>query len=146
VAEIVDGRTPSAAELELWRRARAVAAQAYARYSGLHVGAALSSVSGAVYLGVNVENASYPAGLCAERAALAAAVTAGERRFATLAVATEQNDALLPCGACLQALGEFGDLDVVVMPPGEAVGVGEPRVLALRELLPAPFRTPRDLP
>ena len=169
MAENVTGRPPDAAELELWRRARAVAAQAYARYSGLHVGAALRSPAGAVYLGVNVENASYPAGLCAERAALAAAVTAGERRFAALAVATEQNDPLLPCGACLQALAEFGDLDIVaVLPdagsagdttaapggpsgvsaraPGEGPDRGEPRVVALSELLRAPFHSPRDLP
>ncbi len=170
MAEKVTGRTPDAAELELWRRARAVAAQAYARYSGLHVGAALRSPAGAVYLGVNVENASYPAGLCAERAALAAAVTAGERRFAALAVATEQNDPLLPCGACLQALAEFGELDIVaVLPgrrpgrrhdrrarrhlpgvsaraPGEGADPGEPRVVALSELLRAPFHSPRDLP
>ncbi len=182
----VTGRTPDAAELELWRRARAVAAQAYARYSGLRVGAALRSPTGAVYLGVNVENASYPAGLCAERAALAAAVTAGERRFDALAVATEQNDRLLPCGACLQALAEFGELDIVAVPPatgsaagttvvpggdpsgdspprdttaapgdpsgvsarapGEGVDPGEPRVIALSELLRVPFRSPRDLP
>jgi len=146
VAETVNGRAPSAAELELWQRARAVSAQAYARYSGLYVGAALQSAAGAVYLGVNVENASYPAGLCAERSALAAAVTAGERRFATLAVATRRNDPLLPCGACLQALAEFGDLDLVAVLPGEAEGAGEPSVLDLRELLRAPFRSPRDLP
>jgi cytidine deaminase len=170
VAEKVSGRTPDAAELELWRRARAVAAQAYARYSGLHVGAALRSPAGAVYLGVNVENASYPAGLCAERAALAAAVTAGERRFSALAVATEENDPLLPCGACLQALAEFGELDIVaVLPesspagdttaapggslpgvsahaPGEGADPGEPRVVALNELLRAPFHSPRDRP
>ena len=68
---------------------RAAAAQAYAPYSGLCVGAALVTAAGATFTGVNVENASYPVGLCAERAALAAAVTAGERRFAALAVATD---------------------------------------------------------
>jgi len=146
VAEMVNGRTPGDAELELWQAARAVAAHAYARYSGLQVGAALRAADGAVYLGVNVENASYPAGLCAERSALAAAVTAGERRFAALAVATAQNDPILPCGACLQALAEFGDLDVVAVLPGQEAGGGEPRVVALRELLRAPFHSPRDLP
>ena len=143
-SETMTGRAPDAAERELWQAARAVAARAYARYSGLHVGAALRAEGGAVYLGVNVENASYPAGMCAERAALAAAVTAGERRFTALAVATERNDAILPCGACLQALSEFGELEVVAVPPGgDPV---EPRVLALRDLLRAPFQSPRDLP
>ena len=132
------------------------------------MGAALRSPAGAVYLGVNVENASYPVGLCAERAALAAAVTAGERHFAALAVATEQGAPILPCGACLQALAEFGDLDIVaVLPDAGSAGdttagpaspsgvsarapargsIGEPRVVALSELLRAPFRSPRDLP
>ena len=164
--ETMSGRAPDAAELELWQRALAVAARAYARYSGLHVGAALRAADGAVYLGVNVENASYPAGMCAERAALAAAVTAGERRFAALAVATQQNDPILPCGACLQALAEFGELQVVaVLPsggappvtapvtapgaPGDSTAPADPagpRVVALRELLRTPFQSPRDLP
>ena len=151
--ETMTGRAPDAPERELWLAARAVAARAYARYSGLHVGAALRAQDGAVYLGVNVENASYPAGMCAERAALAAAVTAGERRFAALAVATAQNDPILPCGACLQALAEFGELEVVaVLPiggtPAETAAPaqpGEPRVVALRDLLRAPFQSPRDL-
>ena len=69
------------------------------------------TAAGATFTGVNVENASYPVGLCAERAALAAAVTAGERRFAALAVATASGAPILPCGACLQAFAEFGEID-----------------------------------
>ena len=115
----IAGRPAGAAERRLWERARAAAALAYAPYSGLRVGAALATVAGAAFSGVNVENASYPVGLCAERAALAAAVTAGERRFAALAVATDSGAPILPCGACLQALAEFGELDVVVRAAGE---------------------------
>ncbi len=74
--------------------------------------------SGRVHLGVNVENAAYPAGLCAERAALAAAVTAGERRLRTVAVAAGSGADCLPCGMCLQALAEFGDPDVVARAGG----------------------------
>jgi cytidine deaminase len=150
--ETIVGRPPSAAERRLWQRARAAAAQAYAPYSGLCVGAALVTAAGSTFTGVNVENASYPVGLCAERAALAAAVTAGERHFAALAVATDQGAPILPCGACLQALAEFGEIDLVVTLPafGKAGrgsrpdGLIEQRVVALRELLRAPFRAPRE--
>ncbi len=95
--------------------AKAAARTAYAPYSGLRVGAALAADSGGgLYVGVNVENASYPAGLCAERGALAAAVAAGERRFTCDRRGHRRRSrAVLPCGACLQALAEFGDLDVV---------------------------------
>lgn len=154
MAETIVGRPPSGAERRLWRQAKAAAAQAYAPYSGLRVGAALASVAGATFSGVNVENASYPVGLCAERAALAAALTAGERRFAALAVATDSGAPILPCGACLQALAEFGDLDIVATPPAPAPATpgegasapAEPRVWALHDLLRAPFRLPREAP
>ncbi len=144
--ETIAGRPADGAERRLWLAAKAAAAQAYAPYSGLRVGAALRAAAGATFTGVNVENASYPVGLCAERAALAAAVTAGERRFAALAVATDSDAPILPCGACLQALAEFGELDVVVAVDAErrarrraarrAAEPVEPRVVALRDLLP----------
>jgi cytidine deaminase len=152
--QTIAGRPPSAAERRLWQRARAAAAQAYAPYSGLCVGAALVTAAGATFTGVNVENASYPVGLCAERAALAAAVTAGERHFAALAVATDQGAPIVPCGACLQALAEFGDLDLVITLPAAGSrrrgsrpdGLIEQRVVALGDLLRAPFRAPRETP
>jgi cytidine deaminase len=117
----------------LWRQAVAVAAQAHAPYSRFAVGAALRGPGQHVYLGVNVENASYPAGLCAERAALGAFVTAGERELRVVALAAADGRDAQPCGLCLQALSEFGDPDVICQ-----VG-GELRVLRLRDLLTAPF-------
>jgi cytidine deaminase len=129
-------REPDHDWLGLWERARAAAPRAYAPYSGFHVGALLLAGSGRSYLGVNVENASYPVGLCAERAALAAAVADGERRFAALAVATADGRDAAPCGACLQALGEFGDLEIVAQVDGRV------RVAALHALLTAPFAAP----
>ncbi len=92
--------------------------------------------SGRSHHGANVENAAYPAGLCAERAALAALVTHGERGLRYVAVAALDGSDCLPCGFCLQALSEFGDPEIVARAGGEV------RVVHLRELLTAPFAPP----
>jgi homotetrameric cytidine deaminase len=127
------GRAPSAAERELWLQAKAVATHAHAPYSGFRVGAVVRDAGGGAHSGVNVESASSPAGVCAERVALGAAITAGQRELTAAAVATADERDALPCGVCLQALAEFGDLDVIAMTGGEI------RVLRLRTLLTAPF-------
>ena len=87
---------------------------------------------------MNVENAASPAGLCAERAVLAALVADGERELRTVAVAAADGSDCLPCGLCLQALAEFGDLELVVRSAGDLV------VVRLRELLTAPFVLPGE--
>jgi cytidine deaminase len=97
---------------ELVARALDARRHAYAPYSKYAVGAALLTGAGKVYAGANVENAAYPTGMCAERAALFHAVSEGERRFTALAVATENGG--MPCGACRQALSEFG-LELLVL-------------------------------
>ena len=79
---------------------------AYAPYSHYKVGAALLTASGRVYDGVNVENAAYPTGMCAERVAVFKAVSEGEREFSAIAVVTSNGGS--PCGACRQVLSEFG--------------------------------------
>jgi cytidine deaminase len=127
------GRAPSAVERELWLQAKAVATHAHAPYSGFRVGAVVRDAGGGAHSGVNVENASSPAGVCAERVALGAALTAGQRELTAVAVATADGHDALPCGVCLQALAEFGDLDVIAKTGGEI------RVLRLRALLTAPF-------
>lgn len=119
--------------MRLFEEARGVAARAYAPYSRFAVGAVAVGPSGRSHHGVNVENASYPAGLCAERAALAAMIAAGERQLRWVAVAAGDGSDCLPCGFCLQALAEFGD-GLIVAQTGEAV-----RVLRVRELLKLPF-------
>ena len=88
---------------ELLARADAVAANAYAPYSNFHVGAVIVTRDGRVFEGVNVENAAYPLGVCAEKSALSAAVAAGygPGRIAAIGITAS------PCGGCRQWLAEF---------------------------------------
>jgi cytidine deaminase len=127
-------RPATADELDLYAHARAAAANAYAPHSGLAVGAALLPEGGGdPVTGVNVENASYGLTSCAERNAVFAAVGAGHRRFARVAVHADA-DSAPPCGACRQVLAEFSPgLTVVFRSGGGVVAAG------LDELLPERF-------
>ena len=113
---------------------------AYAPYSEYKVGAALLADSGEIYDGVNVENAAYPTGTCAERAAIFTAVSQGERQFSAIAVVSSNGGA--PCGACRQVLAEFG-LDTIVF-VADAQGRIQQET-TVKELLPGAFG-PGDLP
>ena len=93
---------------ELLNAAREVRAKAYAPYSRFHVGAAVDVGDGLMFTGANVENASYGVGLCAERAAIAAAVSAGYQKILAIAVAGPPGVTCAPCGACRQFIVEFG--------------------------------------
>jgi len=86
--------------------------RAYAPYSRYPVGAALRTMSGKVFTGVNVENAAYPTTMCAERTAVFKAVSEGEREFEVIAVVTSNGGS--PCGSCRQVLAEFG-IDTIVL-------------------------------
>lgn len=119
----------------------AARAAAYAPYSGFHVGAAVRGESGAVYRGCNVENAAYPEGICAEAAAIAALVIAGERRITEVAVAGGGDELCTPCGGCRQKIREFAADSVPILVCGPD---GLRRRFTLADLLPASFG-PRNL-
>ena len=124
----------------LRERALGAMARAYAPYSGFRVGAALLAADGSVTEGCNVENASFPAGICAERSAVAAAVARGNRDFDSILIATEAEEPTPPCGICRQVLEEFSPRLVVV---SVTTGGREAR-WSLEELLPRAF-TPKSL-
>lgn len=109
-------------DLALLAAARVARAQAYAPYSGFAVGAALLCADGTVFTGCNVENASYGLSICAERAVMAAAVAAGHRDHAAIAVAVPAAHRSTPCGACRQWMTEFNPrMRVLLAGPGDAV-------------------------
>lgn len=125
---------------ELTGLARSVQSRAWAPYSHFRVGAVLVSRDGRLFSGCNVENASYPAGICAERGALASAVAAGAQEFVRVLIATDADVPAPPCGICRQALVEFA-------PALEVVSVaanGQVAQWSLADLLPFPF-TPSSL-
>ncbi len=113
----------------------------YAPYSGFNVSAAVLTASGGIYTGVNVENASYPAGICAERNAIFTAAANGERKLAAVAVVGGKNgtvtDYCFPCGICRQVMREFAEpqkMKVII-----AKSVDDYREMTLADLLPESF-------
>jgi cytidine deaminase len=114
--------------------ARAAQQHAYAPYSRFRVGCALEADDGRVFVGCNVENASYGLTICAERAAVCAAVAAGVQRFRRAVVVSDADPPAAPCGACRQVLSEFGpDLRV------DGVSAAGSVTWTIAELLPAAF-------
>lgn len=121
---------------ELVRLAKEAMENAYAPYSHFKVGAALLAKDGRVFMGCNIENASYGATNCAERTAIFKAVSEGYREFEKIAIVAGSGDYASPCGICRQVLFEF-------MPDGKVILNSEEKgmaVFSVRELLPFGFR------
>ena len=116
-----------------------VRGRAHAPYSSFRVGAAVVDAKGRLHVGCNVENASYGLSVCAERHAVAAAVSAGGQGLEGLAVVTDTSPPTFPCGACRQVLVEFGDFPVIL------ANLNGDRILtSVGDLLPDAF-TPESL-
>jgi len=122
----------------LYALAESVRSNAYAPYSNFAVGAALLCANGRTFTGTNVENGSFGLSICAERSAVFAAVGAGERDFAGLAVAGPPAETTLPCGACRQVMAEFNPRLPIVY--SDRTGRAE---IQLDALLPQPFTAER---
>lgn len=124
---------PTAVAAEL----RRLLANSHAPYSKVHVAAAVQAPGGALHYGVNVENAAYPQGWCAEASAIGAAVTAGERAIARVYVASNLDEIVWPCGGCRQKIFELARPGCEVVSLGPQ-GAAETRTI--EELLPLGFR------
>ncbi|MBU2994721.1 cytidine deaminase [Octadecabacter sp. B2R22] len=116
--------------------ARKVRENAYAPYSNFAVGAAIKTVDGTIYKGINVENVAYPEGTCAEAGAIAAMCAAGERQIAEVAVIADAPAPVPPCGGCRQKIAEFAGPDVVVT---MATMDGKTLQMTVADLLPGRF-------
>ena len=126
--------TPSTLD-RLLQKAIGVREHAYAPYSKYRVGAAIMTKSGAVFVGCNVENATYGATICAERGAIIQMIAAGEREPIAAAVATA--DGASPCGICRQVFAEFtSNMPIVLVNLNDEIGT----IVELAELLPLAFR------
>ncbi len=122
--------------MTLLSAAKRVRENAYAPYSRFKVGAAIRSVSGAIYSGCNVENVAYPEGTCAEAGAIAAMVAAGETAIAEVLVIADCPDPVPPCGGCRQKIAEFAASDVQVT---LCTTDGQTKMMTVADLLPGSF-------
>jgi len=122
--------------MSLLSLATAARENAYAPYSKFKVGAALRTASGAIYVGVNVENVAYPEGTCAEAGAIASMCAAGEYTIAELLVISDSPTPVTPCGGCRQKIAEFAAPDVTVT---MATTFGTTSTVTVADLLPGAF-------
>lgn len=121
---------------DLVQSAKNVLQNSYSPYSKFKVGAALLAESGKIYTGVNIENATFGATVCAERAAFYNAVSSGERAFDKIAIVSDSDEFCYPCGICRQVMGEFcnDDFEIILSSKDEL------RSYTLSELLPLSFK------
>lgn len=115
-------------------KAKEAMKNAYTKYSGFNVGAALLTKSGKIFTGCNIENSSYGATICAERVAFAKAISEGERDFEAIAIVSSSGDFTYPCGICRQFMSEWGTQLKLIFENGK-----ETKTYTLNQLLPEAF-------
>jgi len=121
---------------DLLQAAKHAQGRAYAPYSRFKVGAAVRSAGGNVFAGCNVENAAFPAGTCAEEAAIAAMIASGERSIVEVLVLGDGDTLVTPCGACRQRIREFAGPETPIHVAGPE---GVRRTFRVEDLLPFSF-------
>lgn len=126
---------------EIAETLRGLLSRAHAPYSGVHVACAVEGADGTTHLGVNVENAAYPQGLCAEASAISAAVTQGTTRLTRVYVAASLPGLVWPCGGCRQKIYEFAAEGCEVVALGADGEIGRQTI---EQLLPLGFRLDPD--
>ncbi len=120
---------------QLAQKAIQAKATALPIYSNFHVGAALLTKDGKIYSGGNIESSSYSLTICAERTAIFKAISEGERKFKAIAIASDSNDFISPCGACRQVISDLcGEIDIILLN-----GKKQMKTLKTSELLPLAF-------
>lgn len=125
---------------KLVKQAQAARKRSHSPYSRFRVGAALLTKKGKVYTGCNIEVSSFGLTICAERTAIFKAISEGEKRFAAIAIATDEDSFTAPCGACRQVLMDLaGNIDFVMSKKN-----GEVQVMKMIDLIPFPF-APKNL-
>lgn len=120
--------------LELLEHAREALKLSYSPYSNYAVGAAILCRDGSIFVGANIENASYPAGICAERSAVSNAMAHGHRDFVAIAIVNTRKNPCYPCGICRQVLAEL-------MPEGQVIleNMNGYESHKIREIMPMMF-------
>ena len=128
-------------ENELVKKAMEAKEKAYAPYSKFKVGAAVLTESGEIFTGANVENSSYGATICAERIAVLKAVLDGFREIKAIAISSDSDELIFPCGICRQVIFEFGKIDTIILCSDNR---GNFETHTLGELLPYAFKLKED--
>ncbi|KAF3428610.1 hypothetical protein E2986_03744 [Frieseomelitta varia] len=119
IEEVIDFTAVEPDVQSLIKKTVAAREYSYSPYSKFKVGAGVLCIDGTIFTGCNIENASYPVGICAERTAIVKAVSEGKRKFKVLAVVAdkENNTFTTPCGLCRQTIAEFGDIPIYLAEP-----------------------------
>lgn len=120
----------------LIKKAEEALPNSYAPYSNVHVASAVLDEKGNIHVGVNVENSSYGLTICAERSAIAAMVANGARKPIAVAIVTDLEEPIPPCGACRQVISEFNKDALIIM---YSIKSRRTVVAKLSELFPSPF-------